>query len=165
MTVGWSGTLLRCAPEAPEDLHSGDAGAHQIDQASVGAIRVGAGGMAFVRFQYAEAVHRTAQRPGSLIRVVFAESVPRNDPIDDVDHFSDCGDEVGVWGSGVAVGDCVQPGVNADEVAPGVRECDDGIVAGESDGCGPKMLGELFPREEAELMSDVVDAVDVFIEG
>ena len=115
--------------------------------------------------QHTEAVQCASQRPCCLLRVVFTEAVSGDDSVDDVDNFSDRCDEVSVWSCGVAVGDCVQPGVDANKFAPRVGECHDGIVAGESDGGVAEVLGEQFPGEEAELMLDVVDAVNVLVES
>lgn len=115
--------------------------------------------------QHAEAVQCASQRPRCLLRVVFTEAVSGNDSVDDVDNFSDRCDEVCVWGCRVAVGDRVQPGVDANKFSPRVGECHDGVVAGEAD-CGvAEVLGEQFPGEEAELVLDVVDAVNVLVES
>lgn len=109
-------------------------------------------------------MQRTAKRPRRLLRIIRAQTVSRDHLVDDVDHLADGGDQIGMRSSGVAVGDGVEPGVYSDERTPCVRERHDGVVARETDRGGTQLFGEKAACEEAELMVDVVDPVDVFVQ-
>ncbi|MCY1557319.1 hypothetical protein D9M68_941640 [compost metagenome] len=121
--------------------------------------------MALYRFEDAETVQRATKRPRRLLRIIRAQTVSRDHLVDDVYHLAHGGDQIGMRSSGVAVGDGVEPGVHPDEGTPCVCERHDGVVARETNRGGTQLFGEKVACEEAELMVDVVDPVDVFVQG
>lgn len=116
-------------------------------------------------FEMGESVKCAAQPSGHVQAFVIGEVKGCQRPGDDGDNVLDGSFKLRVTGAGIAIGRGIQARVGAHEFAPGSAHGTDSLVAGDTDRCGAKGIGQELTTTKPQAPKQIVEPFDVAVQG